>query len=88
MRGESKRTGAQASNSRGDTFVTKKIRPRGPRIFFRELARFAYRRKTEHFLAQETGADPRTAKRWLSAKSRAPANAVYAVLADIFSRLE
>ena len=86
--GELETRRVRASNFRGDKSVTKKIRSSGERILFRDLARFAQRRKTEQFLADRTGSDPRTAKRWLSRKSRAPAQAVYAVLADIFARIE
>lgn len=86
--GESFTGTAAASNFRGDKSVTKKIRVRKDRILFRDLARFARKRNTEIFLAERTGKDPRTAKRWLSGKSRAPAGAVYAIFGDIFDRLD
>ncbi|MBN9007280.1 MAG: hypothetical protein J0H40_17925 [Rhizobiales bacterium] len=78
----------RSSNFRGDKSVTKKMRIGADRISFRDLARFAARRKTEQFLADRTGVDERTAKRWLSGKSRATGTAVSVVVADILSRLE
>lgn len=75
------------SNFRTDKNVRKNIRSVDRRISFRDLARLAAPRKTEHFLAEKTGSDPRSARRWLRGE-RAPANAVYAVMADIFSRIE
>jgi hypothetical protein len=88
MAGESVSRRVRGSNFRGSKNATKKIRGPNERISFRDLARFACGRKTEHFLAERTGKHPSTAKRWLSRKSRAPAAAVYAVMADIFARLD
>lgn len=76
------------SNFRGGKSVTKKIQPPKDRISFRDLAKFAARRKTERFLSDRTGCDERTAKRWLSGASRAPGNAISAVLADVLGRLD
>jgi hypothetical protein len=45
-------------------------------------------RKTKEFLVARTGCDDSTAKRWLRGKSRVPGQAVYAVLADIFTRID
>jgi hypothetical protein len=87
MSGESKQRTRNPSNLRTDIFVRQKIRGAAHRILFRDLARLASPRKTEQFLAAKTGSDPRTARRWLRG-DRAPAGAVYAVLADIFSRID
>jgi hypothetical protein len=75
-----------ASNFQTDKNVRKKTRTLDKRISFRDLAKLASPRKTEHFLAEKTGSDPRSARRWLRGE-RAPAGAVYAVLADIFARI-
>lgn len=76
-----------SSNFRGRKFAPKKIGTRAERISFRDLAKFAYRRKTIEFLCERTACDASTAKRWLSGESRVPDRAVYAVCADIFGRL-
>ncbi len=86
--GESNPPIVRTSNFRGGKSVTRNTRPARGRISFRDLAKLASPRKTEQFLAERTGTDPRTAKRWLSRKSRAPDRAVYAVLADIFGRID
>jgi hypothetical protein len=62
--------------------------PPRDRISFRDLARIAAPRKTKEFLVARTGCDDSTAKRWLRGKSRVPGQAVYAVLADIFARID
>lgn len=85
--GESSVPKREPSTFRTDISVLKKIRPSGKRISFRDLAKLASPRKTEQFLADKTGSDPRSARRWLRG-DRAPAGAVYAVLADIFSRID
>jgi hypothetical protein len=74
-------------------FSRRKIAPRNSlpprdRISFRNLARIAAPRKTKEFLVARTGCDDSTAKRWLRGKSRVPGQAVYAVLADIFARID
>jgi hypothetical protein len=74
------------SNRGTDKYVLKKTRPVDGRISFRDLAKLASPRKTERFLADKTGSDPRSARRWLRGE-RAPDVAVYAVLADIFARI-
>lgn len=79
---------AAASNFEGRKFAPKKIRVAKDRISFRDLAKFAARRKTIEFLCERTGCDASTAKRWLNGASRVPDRAVYALCADIFSRLE
>lgn len=85
---ESHTVRAPASNDRGRKNAPKNIGTPRERITFRDLARLASRKKTPHFLVARTGADLSTAKRWLSGRSRPPAGAVYAVLGDIFERLE
>jgi hypothetical protein len=85
---ESSQRVALRSSFRGGKSVTKKILSPATRISFRDLAKLAARRKTEQFLSDRTGCDERTAKRWLSGASRAPGEAVYVVLADIFSRID
>jgi hypothetical protein len=85
--GESSARRLAPSNFRTDKYVLKKMRTVGKRISFRDLAKLASPRKTEHFLAEKTGSDPRSARRWLRGE-RAPAGAVYAVLADIFARID
>ena len=84
---ESRARRALPSNFRTDKNVRKNFRPGERRISFRDLALLAAPRKTEQFLAEKTGSDPRSARRWLRGE-RAPAGAVYAVTADIFSRIE
>lgn len=87
MSGESSVPKRELSNRRGLKYEPKKIALPKDRISFRDLARLAARRKTQQFLTDRTGCDPSTAKRWLSGKSRAPGEAVYAVLSDIFARI-
>lgn len=85
--GESFARRSPSSNFRTDKYVRKNIRSADRRISFRDLARLAAPRKTEQFLAERTGSDPRSCRRWLRGE-RAPASAVYAVVADIFARIE
>jgi hypothetical protein len=84
---ESSQRVARLSTLRGGKSATRKTQPALTRISFRDLAKLAARRKTEQFLSARTGCDERTAKRWLSGASRAPGEAVYVVLADIFARI-
>ena len=86
--GESSLRTVRASNFQGRKSAPKKIISPAERISFRDLARLAARRKTPQFLVDRTGCDESTAKRWLSGKSRAPADALRVVLADIFARLD
>ena len=58
----------------------------GKRICFGELARFAWPSKTEYFLAELTGADPRTCRRWLADQNEPPADALGVVLCEIMRR--
>lgn len=88
MAGESTARRRLPSNFDTRKFARKNIRPVDRRISFRDLARLAVPRKTEQFLVERTGCDASTARRWLSGYSRAPASAVYAVCADIFSRID
>jgi hypothetical protein len=85
--GESSQPIRLPSNFEGRKFAPKKIALPKDRISFRDLAKFAYRRKTIEFLCERTACDASTAKRWLSGESRVPDRAVYAVCADIFGRL-
>lgn len=87
MSSESSGRKLAVSNFDTDKNVLKKIRPVDRRISFRDLAKLASPRKTEQFLAAKTGSDRRSARRWLRG-DRAPAGAVYAVLADIFARID
>lgn len=77
-----------ASNFRGRKNAPRKIPLPKERISFRDLAKLAYPSKQVAALVERTGADESTAKRWMRGASRAPAGAVYAVLADIFQRLD
>lgn len=88
MSGESTARRLVPSNREGRKYAPKNIRPVDRRISFRDLAKFAVPRKTQQFLVDRTGCDAATAKRWLSGDSRPPAVAVYALCADIFSRIE
>jgi hypothetical protein len=88
MRGESLVPKEEQSNFRRRKFAPKKIWSVDERISFRDLAKFAARRKTIEFLCERTGCDASTAKRWLNGASRVPDRAVYALCADIFSRLQ
>jgi hypothetical protein len=88
MAGESRQGAVAASNLGRGKYAPKKIPPPRERISFRDLAKVAAPKKTREFLSAHTGCDDSTAKRWLSGKSRAPAGAVYAVLADIFARID
>lgn len=85
--GESSGRIAAASTFEGRKFAPKKISTPKERISFRDLAKFASKRKTIEFLCERTGCDASTAKRWLNGASRVPDRAVYALCADIFSRL-
>jgi hypothetical protein len=88
MVGESTRRTIRPSNFSGRKAAPgKSLLPRD-RISFRDLARVAAPRKTKEFLVARTGCDDSTAKRWLRGKSRVPGQAVYAVLADIFTRID
>ena len=86
--GESESIVRAASNLRGRKNAPQKIPLPRERISFRDLAQLAYRRKIVAALVDRTGADESTAKRWLSRRSRPPANAVYAVLGDIFQQID
>ena len=58
----------------------------GERIYFGDLARFAWPDKTDHHLAHLTGVDPRTCRRWLSDQNEPPAEALGVILAEIMRR--
>ncbi len=69
-----------------DTSVRKVIQLNSARIRFRDLAKFAWPHKTEFFLAELTGADPRTCRRWLADHNEPPADALGVVLSEIMRR--
>lgn len=87
MAGGSESVSVLRSNFRGGKFATQKIGLPDEGISFRDLARFAFKRKTSAILAALLGTDERTAKRWLSPNgSRAPDRAVTLVLGEIMRR--
>lgn len=57
-----------------------------PPIAFRDLATLAWPKKTEFHLADKTGADPRTCRRWLTGENDAQGNALSVVLCEIMRR--
>lgn len=69
-----------------DRNVRKVIQLNSARIRFRDLARFAWPNKTEFFLAELTGVDPRTCRRWLADHNEPPADALGVVLCEIMRR--
>jgi hypothetical protein len=70
-----------------DRFVQRSVTHiNGKRIYFGELARFAWPEKTENHLAYLTRVDPRTCRRWLSGQNEPPAEALGVVLAEIMKR--
>jgi hypothetical protein len=74
-------------NSTGtDKSVRKVVQLNSARIQFRDLAKFAWPHKTEYFLAELTGADPRTCRRWLADRNEPPADALGVVLCEIMRR--
>ena len=58
----------------------------GERIYFRDLARMAWPDKTEFWLAEASGVDPRTCRRWLAGDNEPPADILGAVLSEIMRR--
>lgn len=73
----------QKQSERPDRIVR---RISGHRIYFADLARFAWPDKTEFHLAHLTRVDPRTCRRWLSGQNEPPADALGVVLAEIMKR--
>ncbi|HEY8751635.1 MAG TPA: hypothetical protein VIM11_26875 [Tepidisphaeraceae bacterium] len=73
-------------STHADRSVRKVIQISRARIQFRDLARFAWPHKTEFFLAELTGADPRTCRRWLAEHNEPPADALGVVLCEIMRR--
>jgi len=73
-------------STHADRNARKVVHLDSARIRFRDLARFAWPHKTEFFLAEITGYDPRTCRRWLAEKNEPPACALGAVLAEIMRR--
>jgi hypothetical protein len=74
------------SSTGTDRNVRKVIQLNNARIQFRDLAKFAWPYKTEFFLAELTGADPRTCRRWLAEHNEPPADALGVVLCEIMRR--
>jgi hypothetical protein len=71
--------------ARRDRFV-RLGRTNGERIYFADLARFAWPRKTEANLAFIAKVDARTARRWLAGHTEPPAAALGGILAEILMR--
>jgi hypothetical protein len=87
--GESESMPLAASNFRPDKNVTKKFDRGGERILFSDLVALAAPGdKPEVWLADRTGHDPRTARRWLADKHRRPEIALAVVLGEIMLRLD
>ena len=88
--GESDSKIVRASNWRGDKDVTKKILGPRERISFRDFAKLGFPKNTVSELAERTGRDDRTAKRWMSKRytGSRPAIADRVVLAEIMRRLD
>jgi hypothetical protein len=85
------RTGGQILQNEDtpDRFVQRRVTHiNGERIYFRDLARFAWPDKTDAHLAFHLRVDPRTARRWLSPddKNEPPADALGVILAEIMKR--
>jgi len=77
---------AGRSNFRADKNVRKKIRPWEREIPFKDLVRFASPKLADKYLAELTGADPRTARRWLRDGDGAE-KAMHALTLNILSRV-
>jgi len=75
-----------ASNFGADKNVRKKIRPWEREIPFKDLVRFASPRLADKCLAELTGTDPRTARRWLRDGAGAE-KAMHALTLNILSRV-
>lgn len=89
MRDESSQRERAASNFGTDRNVRKKIRPWEREIPFRDLVLFASPQLPDKYLSELTGADPRTARRWLrKGDCSASGEAMRAVSADILARLK
>lgn len=88
MGSESSAGNRAPSSLRRGRYAPQKIVSARERIFFRDLAKLAAPRKTRAFLVEKLGCDDSTAKRYLTSRTRVSSEAVYAVLADIFARIE
>lgn len=69
-----------------DSSVRAVTRINGQRITFRDLAMFAWPRKTDVFLSDLTGYDARTCRRWLANATEPPAEALGVILGEIMRR--
>jgi hypothetical protein len=74
------------SNFKADKNVRKKIRPWEREIPFRDFVRFASPRLADQCLAELTGSDPRTARRWLHDGAGAE-KAMHALVVNVLSRI-
>ena len=77
---------ALSSNRRADKNVRKKIRPWEREIPFRDFVRFASPKLADKCLAELTGSDPRTARRWLRDGAGAE-KAMHALVVNVLSRI-
>jgi hypothetical protein len=75
------------ANLRGGINAPKENRTPDHRISFRSLAILVWPRKTAFALADLTGANERTCKRWLAGDGALPWSAVSVVLQEIIRRL-
>lgn len=89
MAGESSGAARAASSLRADKNVRKKLRPWEREIPFADLVRLASPTLTDKYLSRLTGADPRTARRWLRKgdQSEGGERAMRAITVDILSRV-
>lgn len=77
------------SNFGADKNVTNKFGPVDERIPFSDLVAFAIRGdKPEVWLAERTGRDPRTARRWLADQNGRPQIALAVVMGELLRRLD
>ena len=86
MSGESSGRIAPLSNFGADKNVRKKIRPWEREIPFRDFVRFASPKLADKCLAELTGSDPRTARRWLRDGAGAE-KAMHALVVNVLSRI-
>ncbi len=86
---ESESIAVRPSNFRPDKNVTKKSECGAGRILFSDLVAFVLPGdKPEVWLAERTGKDERTARRWLDGSHAASGGAIGAVLAELLLRLK
>lgn len=83
--GPPKKIDGQISPS-ADKNVRRVLQLNAARITFRDLAKLAWPKKTESALADVSGKDPRTCRRWLADGNEPPADVLGAVLCEIMKR--